>query len=124
MPRRVPDESGCPPEESVLAEAIHAELADLPRFSDGGYYVYKNEYSRPVNTSKTNCCLAAGVPDAIDVVSFDAYQKDTYETTIDRSLVNSTACKRLFSLGCAAHDAPPCSRWSTGCILRSSRTSK
>jgi hypothetical protein len=27
------------------------------------------------------------VPDAIDVVSFDAYQKDTYEVTIDRSMM-------------------------------------
>ena len=87
------DESGCPPEEAALAAAIHAELKGLERGRD--YYVYKNEcqahppthlsvaqtlsgnrlacrYCRPVNTSKTNCCLAAGVPSEIDVVSFDA----------------------------------------------------
>ena len=87
------DESGCPPEEAALAAAIHAELKGLERGRD--YYVYKNEYQahppicplrkpslanhglrtrycRPVNTSKTNCCLAAGVPSEIDVVSFDA----------------------------------------------------
>ena len=29
--------------------------------------------------------------------------------------VNTTACKRLFSLGCVAHtDAPLCSRWRCG----------
>ena len=57
------------------------------RFPTAPPAVYKNEYCRPVNTSSENCCLAQGVPDGIDVVSFDAYQNGMTEPHMDRALM-------------------------------------